>query len=371
MPVSAKAPEVSQPFWTAMVLGLCLVLGACSSVPLGPSKVERSNKGSTTAKAGKGDAPYGWEPVQKGGGYYLDDGPGDQRPVNLADMPDPVPDVEPINPANTRPYEVMGQTFTPQSSLDEPYKETGRASWYGRKFHGAKTANGEIYDMYQMTAAHPTLPLPSYAKVTNLTNGRSVIVRVNDRGPFLRSRIIDLSYAAALKLDLIKHGSAEVQVEKLTPDLIAQYQAKPQSGPAQATAVANATPVNQQVAPAQAAAAQAVAVPPSGSAGQAAGQVVAKPVMPVSTAAGSASAPKNVFLQLGAFGQQVNAQALKNDVLTSNAELGKNTQVLMKEGLYRVIVGPFQSVEQANEAAIQLTASVTAKPVIKEDLILP
>lgn len=348
MPACTHSRRAFQPFWSAAVLGVCLVLGACSSVPLGPSKVERSAKTSSTAKAGKGDAPYGWEPVQKGGGYYLDDGPGDQRPVNLANLPDPVPEVEPINPANTRPYEVMGQTFTPQTSLDEPYKETGRASWYGRKFHGAKTANGEIYDMYQMTAAHPTLPLPSYAKVTNLTNGKSVIVRVNDRGPFLRSRIIDLSYAAALKLDLIKHGSATVQVEKLTPDVIAQYRANPKAAPAAGDAVASAVPVSSPSAVAQ-----------------------ASPVVPVSSGSVTRSTSKNVFLQLGAFGQQVNAQALKNDVLSSNAELGKSTQVLMKEGLYRVIVGPFESVDQANEAAIELTASVTAKPVIKEDLILP
>lgn len=357
MPASTHSRRAFQPFWSAAVLGVCLVLGACTSVPLGPSKVDRAGKTTSTAKAGKGDAPYGWEPVQKGGGYYLDDGPGDQRPVNLAELPDPVPEVEPINPANTRPYEVMGQTFTPQTSLDEPYKETGRASWYGRKFHGAKTANGEIYDMYQMTAAHPTLPLPSYAKVTNLTNGKSVIVRVNDRGPFLRSRIIDLSYAAALKLDLIKHGSAAVQVEKLTPDVIAQYQANPKAVPAASNAVASAVPV-----PSQAAVATASPVDTA---------VANKPVVPVSSGNVARPTSKNVFLQLGAFGQQVNAQALKNDVLSSNAELGKSTQVLMKEGLYRVIVGPFDSVDQANEAAIELTASVTAKPVIKEDLILP
>jgi rare lipoprotein A len=114
-----------------------------------------------------------------------------------------------------RPYEVLGKHYTPM--LDETgYTEEGIASWYGRKFHGYHTSNGEIYDMFAMTAAHKTLPLPSFVKVTNLSNGKSAIVRVNDRGPFHDDRIIDLSYAAAYKLGYYNHGTAKVKLEAVT-----------------------------------------------------------------------------------------------------------------------------------------------------------
>jgi len=205
---------------------LSLILAACSSVPLDTPVSPPPAKTVAKPSAPPPVKHENWEPAPQGGGYYLDDGPGDLRPANLDNLPSATPQLEPIAIRNTRPYTVMGQSFTPQTSLEEPYSQKGRASWYGKKFHGAKTANGEIYDMHQMTAAHPTLPLPSYAKVTNLANGKSVIVRVNDRGPFLRGRIIDLSYAAAYQLDYIKQGSAEVLVEKMTPDAIAQYHAE-------------------------------------------------------------------------------------------------------------------------------------------------
>ncbi|MDR4126460.1 septal ring lytic transglycosylase RlpA family protein [Yanghanlia caeni] len=150
-----------------------------------------------------------------GGGYYKDDGPGDNIPANIQNIPDAVPRIEPHNPANLRPYSVMGQRFVPVGP-NTPLHQRGVASWYGRKFHGKKTANGETYDMYAMTAAHPTLPLPSYARVTHVASGRSVIVRVNDRGPFLRGRVIDLSYAAAAKLGIIGKGSDVVTVQAIT-----------------------------------------------------------------------------------------------------------------------------------------------------------
>lgn len=125
------------------------------------------------------------------------------------------PRVEPFYPASLRPYTVMGKHYVPMTT-DSPFVQTGIASWYGKQFHGNKTSIGETYDMYAMSAAHPTMPLPSYAKVTNLTNGKAVIVRVNDRGPFLHNRIIDLSYAAAKALDYANHGTAQVRVERLT-----------------------------------------------------------------------------------------------------------------------------------------------------------
>lgn len=128
--------------------------------------------------------------------------------------------VEPANKWANRPYKVMGQSFTPMTG-DKPLTQTGTASWYGKQFHGKKTAIGEIYDMYAMTAAHPTMELPSYAKVTNLTNGRSVIVRVNDRGPFIGGRAIDMSYAAAVKLGYQKKGTTRVKIERITRKQIA------------------------------------------------------------------------------------------------------------------------------------------------------
>jgi rare lipoprotein A len=138
-------------------------------------------------------------------------------PKDVHALPDAVPVAEPRSRyGNPKTYEVMGERYFVLGSA-EGYKEDGRASWYGTKFHGRRTSSGEPYDMYQMTAAHKTLPLPTYVRVTRKSNGRSVVVRVNDRGPFHTGRIIDLSYAAAARLDLLKEGSAEVVVEALAP----------------------------------------------------------------------------------------------------------------------------------------------------------
>ncbi|AWF82496.1 septal ring lytic transglycosylase RlpA family lipoprotein [Microbulbifer sp. A4B17] len=142
---------------------------------------------------------------------------GPSAPVNMQAAPEPIPVREPIGDAgNKSPYKVNGVTYRVRDDV-KGYKEVGQASWYGTKFHGRRTANGEVYNMYAMSAAHKTLPLPSYAKVTNLDNGRSIIVRVNDRGPFVHGRIIDLSYTAAQKLGYIDKGIARVEVEALDP----------------------------------------------------------------------------------------------------------------------------------------------------------
>ena len=150
------------------------------------------------------------------GKYYDNDGPplagGELR---AALSKNAVPKVEPPHKWANRPYKVMGQRFHPMTG-DKPFTQTGTASWYGKQFHGKKTAIGEIYNMYDMTAAHPTMELPSYARVTNLKNGRSVIVRVNDRGPFIGGRVIDMSYAAAVKLGYQKQGTTRVRVERIT-----------------------------------------------------------------------------------------------------------------------------------------------------------
>src|SRR6186713_1852063 len=178
------------------VLAACvLILAACGTSPPKPSS-----------------SP----PAPISSKYYSTDGPGDAPPANLDSIPDATPKLEPLHRFANRPYTVLGQDFVPATSL-RPYRERGVASWYGRKFHGQKTSNGETYDMYAMTAAHPTLPLPSYAKVTNVSTGKSVVVRVNDRGPFLQGRIIDLSYAAAHRVGIAGPGSGAVEVEAIIP----------------------------------------------------------------------------------------------------------------------------------------------------------
>ena len=153
-------------------------------------------------------------PEKRPGGYYKDDGPGDS--AKLASIPDAVPRAEPLHRWANRPYEAMGRKYVPLTRVGI-YKQRGTASWYGKRFHGNPTSSGEKYDMYRMTAAHPILPIPSYVRVTNVANRRSVVVRVNDRGPFHAGRAIDLSYAAASKLGYLTQGSAEVQIEQIVP----------------------------------------------------------------------------------------------------------------------------------------------------------
>jgi rare lipoprotein A len=143
------------------------------------------------------------------------DGPEANPPSGLERTPDAEPRIEPLRVGGpNKPYEVLGESYTPVTT-DRPMRERGGASWYGRKFHGRPTASGEIYDMYAMTAAHKTMPLPSYARVRNPANGREIIVRVNDRGPFSPGRVIDLSYTAALKLGVL-NGVAPVEVQRIT-----------------------------------------------------------------------------------------------------------------------------------------------------------
>lgn len=221
---------------------IALALAACA----GP-------QGGRSARAPSADSSGASVPsaaaTPRRGGYYLDDGPGANPPVDVASIPDAVPRPEPLLPRTLRPYSVFGRQYTPMSQL-EPYRERGMASWYGRRYHGQPTSSGEPYDMYAMTAAHPTLPIPSYARVTNVANGRSVVVRVNDRGPFLQNRVIDLSYTAAAKLGYVEAGSAEVEV-----DLITQF-----DGAAKTLASADAAPRGATAAPAAAPSVPALAM---------------------------------------------------------------------------------------------------------------
>lgn len=157
-------------------------------------------------------AACGTPPIQR-------DGPPRAVPPGLDQVPDAEPRIEPLRVGGpNKPYEVFGRWYAP-ASRDIAWRERGLASWYGAKFHGRPTASGEVYDMFAMTAAHKTLPIPSYARVRNPANGREVIVRVNDRGPFVDGRIIDLSYVAALRLGVLA-GVAPVEVERLTHEQI-------------------------------------------------------------------------------------------------------------------------------------------------------
>lgn len=182
----------------AAALGAALLLAACGTVPPPPQP-----------------------PVVTPGPAPERDGPEANPPPDLDKVPDAVPRVEPLKTGGpNRPYQVGGTLYTPVVE-DRPFTERGLASWYGRKFHGRKTASGEPYDMYAMTAAHPTWPLPSYARVRNPANGLEVTVRVNDRGPFHKGRVIDLSYTAALRLRLLR-GVGIVEIRRLTNEEIAE-----------------------------------------------------------------------------------------------------------------------------------------------------
>lgn len=185
---------------------------------------------------------------QSGGRYAMTHDAYPDRPPDLSQVPDAVPKVEPRSRGgNSESYQVLGKRYRVlDSSLG--YERTGRASFYGRKFQGYDTANGETYDMFQMSAAHRTLPLPTYARVTRPDNNRSVIVRINDRGPFHDDRLIDLSYAAAARLDMLDEGTARVRVTAIDPtrwqargDSSSERAHEPESGPERETAPSGAS----------------------------------------------------------------------------------------------------------------------------------
>lgn len=283
-----------------LLLAVGLVLAACTSAPKkAPSPVPTVSGGPATP------------------GYYKDDGPGEGVPANLDAIPDAQPRLEPLSRFANRPYSVFGREYVPATSL-RPYRERGIASWYGRKFHGQKTSIGETYDMFAMSAAHPTLPLPSYARITNVATGRSVVVRVNDRGPFLHDRVIDLSYAAAHKLGIAQKGSGEVEVEAIIP------------GDAVRVAIAPLPPV--AVAPA--------ASPPAGLPPAEAGATV-----PVAAAEGG------FVVQLGAFASNANAQNFVLHLANQLALAGVEAKVRQVDGLFRVFVGPYPTREDARRSA--------------------
>jgi len=266
------------------------------------------------------------------------DGPEARPPAGLDRVPDAVPRVEPLRSGGpNKPYRVFGRSYTPMTE-DLPLQEKGLASWYGRKFHGQPTSNGEIYDMYAMTAAHKTMPLPSYARVRNPANGREIVVRVNDRGPFADGRVIDLSYTAALRLGVLA-GVAPVQVQRLTFDDIRNGRWRDAArGPAGDRFAGG---LSGDVA--------------SDVASDVAGNMVADDGVARTgsgaNAGASASAGAGFWLQLGAFRQREGAQLLQQQVLNM-PDAGIDALAVFEEGgLFRVQAGPYATRAQAQQLA--------------------
>jgi len=240
-----------------------------------------------------------------------------QVPPDVLRIPDAVPRHEPRGTRGNPPfYEVFGKRYYVMAS-SEGWVERGTASWYGPGFHSASTSLGEPYDMYAMTAAHKTLPIPAYAEVTNLRNGRKVVVRINDRGPFVGDRIIDLSYTAAAKLDMLTAGTAPVEVRVI--------------GPSSSTRppVTVATPAPIRVPP------QPPGTPPP------------TPQVTVVNAPGAqVSSAQVMYIQAGVFSDHENARRRVEALLAGGIELASLDELSGQRTLHRVRVGPFATVEE-------------------------
>ncbi len=329
-----------------LALAAVLVLAACGGAPK-RATVERDSSVPASKPAPSATAPR----ASRGGGYYQDDGPGDNPPANLDKIEDAEPKLEPLHRFANNPYTVFGLQYAPYKAL-APYRQRGVGSWYGRKFHGQRTSSGEPYDMYAMTAAHATLPIPSYARVTNLANGRSVIVRINDRGPFHSGRLVDLSYAAAYKLGYAGAGSVSVEVESITREEMPAIAARRR----QAALATAATQPN-------------------------AGQPVAetKPAPPVILTSASALQPEpakaaptipveaganGIYLQLGAFSGRDNAENFRIRVYQQLAWLNDAIQVYSRDGMFRLHLGPYRNRDEANGMAEKIREALQFKPVL-------
>ena len=327
-----------------------------------PEPVARAPDGSPDSKPARTKPAA---PTTSGGGYYLNDGPGDNPPPNLDGIPDAVPRIEPLARGAMRAYTVMGQQYTPMTQV-RPYKERGIASWYGRRYHGQKTSSGEIYDMYGMTAAHTVLPIPRYARVTNLANNKSVVVRINDRGPFHSDRLIDLSYTAAYKLGVLGGGKAMVEVQTIIPDAgapttptVAAAPVPP--APIPPTTIATAIPIPD--------APVATPIPAEPAAAPSRTEPAATPgVQPVPAAPSPVvtviAEQKGLFLQLGAFGSQDNADNYLVRLRTQVDWLAPALHVYPKDGLFRVHAGPYASQADARAAADRISQALGIKPML-------
>lgn len=345
---------------------LVLTLIGCSSVPR--STEENTPRQVLSSKTSSSQVPA-LPPAGSGrGGYYMDDGPGSNPPAGLLDIPDPEPQVEPYSKRGNNPYVVFGKNYTPITD-ERPFKQSGVGSWYGKKFHGQKTSSGEIYDMYKMTAAHPTLPIPSYVRVTNLNNGKQVIVRVNDRGPFHSSRIIDLSYIAALKLGYLDKGSSQLEVERLLPEeieRIAQSKGQQERVPVQAASTMESPDAIEMMLSrggggrlSPAATSDKVNTEISSVTLNGQSDVPSMSPSIVAPGTGNAIAP-GFYIQWGAYTQSGNAEIARAKV----QGMALPIEVVEYGRFYRLQSGPFPTRAEAATAALQLQRTAGLKPLI-------
>lgn len=365
-----------------------LVLAGCGTVPTSDETISRKPRTSgpvikapSTTKPATGLPAL--PPANSGrGGYYQDDGPGDSPPDNLADVPDADVRNDPLLPRSNRPYVVFGKTYTPITD-NEPFTQVGMGTWYGKKFHGQRTSSGEIYDMYKMTAAHPTLPIPSYARVSNMVSGATVIVRINDRGPFHAKRAIDVSYTAALKLGLLGKGSHELKIERILPEEIdrmlatregvsgtkaPRLQAASQSG-ARLSSYAGESGKQPSTTP------QPLVLTPKAVSGGAAvvAPAVAMAAAPVAASGAKAeietlmladsvpAAASGFYLQLGAYTRAENAEAVRGKLAGNGFSM---LEVVQSGPVHRLFGGPFASRQEALQAAQGLPSSLSLKPIV-------
>ncbi|GAC1628805.1 MAG: septal ring lytic transglycosylase RlpA family protein [Nevskia sp.] len=330
----------------ALVL-VALFLAGCASdnyryePPRQPAVIVPSSAGQP-AKLRPGSAPGARAPATPGGSVPIanpdekDSAPGlDEIPANVSGVPDAVPQAEGRSPyGNPSSYEVYGKRYEILSDA-RGFRERGYASWYGKKFHGKRTSSGVPYNMFAMTGAHKTLPIPSYARVTNVSNGRSVVIKINDRGPFHEGRIVDLSYAAASRLDMLSHGSTLVELEVITP------------GDSPETTVASAGSAPLPVA------AEKPPLPAE-----------RPPVVVPQPALVPVGAPR--YLQAGLFGDAVNAAAFREKLATAGIKpLLMKSESRNNQWIYRVLIGPFADARQLEAERARLSADATPTiPVI-------
>jgi len=310
--------DVTPKLSTLLLVAAC-ILSACNTLPTTPA----ASRATTPAPVGELSSGPAVKSTS-GGAYLPGDGPGTDAPADIDAIADATPRTEPLHRYANRPYTALGKNYNPLTKTGT-FKERGIASWYGKKFHGQRTSIGEIYDMYGMTAAHPTLPIPSYARITNPNNHKSVILRINDRGPFLHDRVIDLSYTAAYKLGLLGNGSGEVEIESITPGN--ENVASTPLAPAPQITVATLTP-------------EEIPLP------------------------ATASKTGKVFLQLGAFGNQDSAKSFMVKIRDNLTDSDKTLSLDKKNGLTRVQYGPYATTDQARKASIDLTQKLGFKPFV-------
>ncbi|WP_374583521.1 septal ring lytic transglycosylase RlpA family protein [Pseudoduganella sp.] len=329
-------------------LAAAAMLAACGTTPTPSESTPRKAPAPVTAPQQPG-IPVLPAANSGRGAYYQDDGPGDNPPPGLLEMPDAEVRNDPLRPGSNKPYVVFGKTYKP-IPLGSDFRQRGLGTWYGKKFHGQRTSSGEIYDMYKMTAAHPTLPIPSYARVTNTGNGKSVVVRINDRGPFHSTRVIDVSYTAALKLGLLVNGSTQLEVVHLKPEEIERMIAARKQGDGAPAAVAAAPP------------------PP---AGQPQAMPKAAPMLASSDGendaramlAGGAPAP-GFYLQLGSYSREDGADGLRKRLESTDAGLKLDVEQAGK--FYRLFAGPYATRDEAQAAGKALPSSLKLKPIVIE-----